>query len=151
MDIPASLQDFSLIQGGPFLQLRRRLHLLRPGRPPLLWRLIALTLLGWLPLLVLTVLHAEPAGLRSFLRDVYLHTRLLISLPMLIAAERYVDSRLADAARQLVSSELIEAGSLGALDDAAREAKRLRSLGLVEVGLMILSYALYRLKLFPEQ
>jgi hypothetical protein len=148
MDVPASLQDFSLLQGGPFLQLRRRLHLLRPGRPTTLWRLLVLSLLAWLPLLVITLLRAEPAALRAFLLDYHVHTRLLLSLPILIAAERYVDRRLAAAVRHLVASELIEAGSLRALDDAANEAKRLRSLGLVEAGLLLLSYALSFLKQF---
>jgi hypothetical protein len=151
MDVPASLQDFSLLQGGPFLQLRRRLHLLRPGRPVLLWRLLALTLLAWFPLLLLTLLRAEPAELRAFLLDYHVHTRLLLSLPILIAAERYVDRHLAAAVRQFVSSELIEAGSLRALDEAAREAKRLRSLGLVEAGLLLLSYLLSFLKQFSAQ
>jgi hypothetical protein len=151
MDVPASLQDFSLLQGGPFLKLRRRLHLLRPERPALLWRLLALTLLAWLPLLLLTLLRAEPVGLRAFLLDFHVHIQLLFSLPVLIAAERYVDKRLAAAVHQLVSAELIEAGSLRALDAAAREAKRLQGLGLVEAGLLLLSYALSFLKRFSEQ
>ncbi|PTL82573.1 hypothetical protein [Vitiosangium sp. GDMCC 1.1324] len=151
MDVPASLQDFSLLQGGPFLLLRRRFHLLRPGRPTLRWRLLALTLLGWLPLLLLTAVRGEPAALRAFLLDYHVHTQLLISLPVLIAAERYVDKRLALAVRQLVSSELIEAENLSALDDAARKAQRLRSLGLVEAGLLLVSYMLSFWQQLPKQ
>lgn len=151
MDVPASLQDFSVLQGGPFLQLRRRIPLLRPGRPTLLWRLLALTLLAWLPLLLLSLLRAEPAALQAFLLDYHVHTRLLLSLPLLIAAKRYVDRRLAFAVRQLVSSELIEAGSLRDLTDAASKARRLQSLGLVEAGLLLLTYALSFLKQFSEQ
>ncbi|MCY1082162.1 hypothetical protein [Archangium lansingense] len=151
MDIPASLQDFSLLQGGPFLKLRRRLHLLRPGSPTLRWRLLALSLLSWLPLLLLTLLRAEPEGRRAFLLDFHVHIQLLLSLPLLIVAERYVDGRLAVAVRQLVSSELVEARSLRALDDAAREATRLRSLGFVEVGLLAVSYLLSFTHQFSEQ
>ncbi|WNG55436.1 hypothetical protein F0U59_12085 [Archangium gephyra] len=151
MDVPASLHDFSLFRGGPFLLLRRRRRLLQPGRPTLLWRLLALTLLSWLPLLLLTLLRAGPAGFRAFLLDYHVHTQLLISLPVLIAAERYVDQRLSAAVRQLVSSELIEAGSLGALDAAARKAKQLRSQGLIEAGLLLVSYALSFLKRFSAQ
>jgi hypothetical protein len=141
MDLPASLQDFSLTRGGPFLDLRRWLHLVPSRRPNLLGRLLAFTLLGWLPLLVLTLPRGAPT-LHSFLLDFHIHIQLLISLPVLIAAESYVDCRLALAARQLVAEELVAAEHLPALDAAAREAKRLRSLGLVDAGLLILSYSL---------
>lgn len=140
MDVPASLQDFSLIRGGPFLPLRRRLHLVPSRRSRPLWRLAAVTLLAWLPLLVLTAARGEPA-LHAFLRDVHIHIQLLLSLPVLIAAEPYIDRRLARAVRQFITSELVTAEHLHALEAAAREAKRLRSLGLVEAGLLVLSYA----------
>lgn len=151
MDIPASLQDFSLLQGGPFLQLRRRLHLLRPGRPALRWRPLAPTLLGWLPLLLLTLLQGEPGALRAFLRDFHVHTQLLLSLPLLIAAERHVDRRLAVAVRQFVASELVEARGVRALEAAAHKARQLRSQGYVEAGLLLFSYALSFLKQFSMQ
>jgi hypothetical protein len=141
MDVPASLQDFSLIRGGPFLPLRRWLHLTPSRRPHPLRRVLALPLLAWLPLLVLTVTRGEPS-LHAFLLDFPIHIRLLLSVPLLLAAEPFVDHRLALAARQLVTSELVPAEHLHALDAAAREAKRLRSLGLVEAGLLVLSYAL---------
>ncbi|MGZ3458197.1 MAG: hypothetical protein ACXU86_06770 [Archangium sp.] len=141
MDVPASLQDFSLIRGGPFPQLQQRLHFVPSKRPLPRWRLLALMGLGWLPLLLLAALRGE-AALRALLRDIPIHVQMLVSLPLLIAAAPYVDSRLALTVRQFVSSELVAEDGLHALDAAAREATRLRSQWRVEAGLLLLAYAL---------
>ncbi len=142
MDVPASLLDFSLVRGDPLVRLGRWRHLARPRRPSLLRRILFVLLVSWLPLLVLSLLHGGPAVTRAFLLDVLLQVRLLVSLPMLIAAEPYIDASLATAVRQFVSSKLIGAKHLAAFEDIARGVMRLRKKASVEAGLLLAAYAL---------
>ena len=72
------LPDFSLILGGPLFQLLRRAHL-SGDAADLVWRrIIALAIITWLPLLVLSIAegHAWGDSVRvPFLFDVDVHER----------------------------------------------------------------------------
>ena len=89
--------DFSLILGGPLFQLLRRAHL-SGDAADLVWRrMIALALITWLPLLVLSIAggHAWGDSVRvPFLLDVDVHARFLLALPLLIVAELLVHQRM---------------------------------------------------------
>lgn len=141
MDVPASLLDFPLIQEGPPWHIGRR-PLPRPRPVALPWRLVLLALVTWVPLLVLSLLHGGPTVPRAFLRDATLHVRLLVSLPILIAAVPYIQGHLVLAVRQFVIAELIDASHLPAYQDISRGVMRLRNLASVELGLLLVSFAL---------
>ena len=92
---PLGEPDFSLVLGGPTYQFLRRAHM--EGHQELLYRrLIVITLFAWLPLLLLAVFGSltGSAGRLSFFHDVEVHARFLVALPILIAAEVVVHSRL---------------------------------------------------------
>jgi hypothetical protein len=86
--------DFSLVLGGPTFQLLLRAHLEGDHTELLYRRLLVITLVAWLPLLLLAT-HGSltrSTGWLSFFRDVEVHVRFLIALPILIAAELVVHS-----------------------------------------------------------
>ena len=58
--------DFSLVLGGPLYQLWRRAHLAGDALQLLRRRIVVLTMLAWVPLLVLSVAegHAWGGGVR---------------------------------------------------------------------------------------
>jgi hypothetical protein len=64
--------DFSLVLGGPIYQFFWKLHLAGDLLEMLYRRLLVITMLAWLPLLLLTTFSASAwnVGLLSFLRDV---------------------------------------------------------------------------------
>src|SRR5215469_3765368 len=98
MTQPSSLEepyDFSLVLGGPTFQLLRRAHLEGDHLELLKRRLIIITLLAWLPLLLLATLGSSAGSVSrlSFFRDVEVHARFLIALPVLVAAELIAHSR----------------------------------------------------------
>ncbi len=55
-------QDFSLVLGGPLFQLLRRAHLSDDALTLVRQRIIVLSLLAWLPLLVLSALEGQALG-----------------------------------------------------------------------------------------
>src|ERR1051326_418068 len=75
--------DFSLVMGGPVFQLFRRSHLAGDHMELLARRILVITLLAWLPLLLLSAFghHLFSTSVKlPFLRDIEVHVRLLAAL-----------------------------------------------------------------------
>jgi hypothetical protein len=140
---PAPLTDFSLVLGGPLYQLWRRTHLTGDALELLHRRIIVLTVLAWVPLLVLSALQGYTwTGVTlPFLYDVELHTRLLLAMPLLILAELGVHRRLRSTVEQFVERGLIPDSQRTSFDWALSSAMRLRNSVWVEALLLVLVYA----------
>src|SRR3954451_4038244 len=69
--------DFSMVLGGPLYQLFRRAHMVGSAMEMLARRVVVLTLIGWLPLLLLAVIAGRAWGGAQipFLRDFDVHVR----------------------------------------------------------------------------
>ena len=134
--------DFSLVLGGPIYQLLRKAHLEGDHLEFLKRRLIIITLVVWLPLLLLTTLgsFAENAGRVSFFRDVEVQVRFLIALPVLIAAELIVHSRIHPVVRRFVERRIVLPPDLPRFDSAVESAIRLRNSVATELGLLFVVY-----------
>jgi hypothetical protein len=137
--------SFSLVSGGPFYQLLRRVHMCGSE---LEWsgrRVVILSLLAWLPLLVLSIAegHARGAAITlPFLNDVEMHVRLLIALPLLLVAELVAHRRLPGTAQQFVSRGLIPDATRPQFDAAIASAVRLRDSAMAEWLLIGLVYGM---------
>jgi uncharacterized membrane protein YbhN (UPF0104 family) len=101
--------DFSLVLGGPVFQLFRRSHLAGDGLELVHRRLLIITLVAWLPLLLLAALGSSAAniGRLSFFHDVEVHVRFLIALPVLVAAELIVHSRIRPVVRRFAERRIV--------------------------------------------
>jgi hypothetical protein len=76
--------DFSLVLGGPIFQLLRRVHLEGDHLELLKHRVLFITMVAWLPLLLLATIGSgtRNVGQLSFLHDVEVQVRFLIALPI---------------------------------------------------------------------
>ncbi|MGH7929756.1 MAG: hypothetical protein ACREQV_18390, partial [Candidatus Binatia bacterium] len=136
-------QDFSLVLGGPLFQLLRRAHLSGNALELLRQRIIVITLIAWLPLLVLSAVEGEALGGRAavpFLLDVEAHVRFLIALPLLIVAELVVHERMRFVVRQFLERNLIPDGAVPCFNQAIASAFRLRNSVAAEVLLIAFVY-----------
>jgi hypothetical protein len=133
-DIPSKAPDFTLVLGGPLYQLYLRTKLARPGLELVPRRVASVTLVCWMPLLVLTLFSGS--ALRGvpvpFLLDIEVHTRFLIALPLMIAAELIVYRRLHSIVRQFVDRGIIESQDQTRFNDVVSSSKRLQSSALTE-------------------
>src|SRR5215468_3307904 len=125
--------DFSPILGGPLFQLFRRTHLSGDGLKLLYRRIIALTLIAWLPLPILSALNYSASRI-SFFRDIEVHVRFLIALPVLIAAELIVHARIFPVVRRFVDRRIVLPEELTSFNKAIDSARRLRNSIVLEVG-----------------
>jgi hypothetical protein len=121
--------DFSLVLGGPLFQLFRRSHLSGSALELLYRRIIVITLIAWLPLLILSLVggHAYGASVTlPFLHDIETQIRFLIALPVLIAAELIVHSRIRPVVNNFVKRNIVVAEDLPKFHDAIDSATRWR-------------------------
>jgi len=135
--------DFSIVLGGPLYQLVRRAHISGDALELLRRRVVVISLVAWLPLLVLSALSGRASGNAvavPFLRDIEVHARLLLTLPLLILAELVVHQRMLPVARQFLERGLIADASLARFDAAAASAHRLRNSATAETLLLALVY-----------
>ena len=134
--------DFSLVLGGPLFQLFRKTHLEGDHLELLYRRVIFITALAWLPLLILAILGPwSGSSIRvSFFHDVEVHARFLVALPVLIAAELIVHSRLRPAVRRFVERRIVLPQDLPHFHAAVESAITLRNSVPLELGLVVLVY-----------
>ena len=136
-------QDFSLVLGGPLFQLLRRSHLSGNALELMKQRILVISLLAWLPLLVLSALEGHALGGNvavPFLLDVDVHIRFLVALPLLIVAELVVHQRMRFVVRQFLERNLIPQSALPRFEAAIASAFRLRNSVLAEVLLIAFVY-----------
>jgi hypothetical protein len=137
------LQDFSLVLGGPLYQLWLGLHAATPGLDLLVRRLVGITLVAWLPLLLLTtyerlgVGHVVPV---RFLYDFDAHARFLVAIPLSLLAEIVVHQRLRPVVRYFVEAGIVTPEVLPAFRSAIDRAMRLRNSVTIELILAIVVF-----------
>jgi hypothetical protein len=132
-------RDFSLVLGGPFFQLLRRIHFAGDRLEPVRHTILFIVFLAWLPLLGLSVLEEQALGWKAavpFLWDIEAHVRFLVALPLLIVAEPIVHKRMRLVVRQFLDRNVIPEGALPRFDAAIASALRLRDSVIAE-GLLI--------------
>jgi hypothetical protein len=135
--------DFSLVLGGPLFQLLRRAHLSGGALELVRRRAILIPLFAWLPLLALSALEGRALGgsvVAPFLRDVDLHIRLLVAMPLLVAAELVVHDRLRLVPGQFLGRNLVPSRDSERFEAAIASAFRLRNSLLAELLLIAFVY-----------
>jgi len=141
-DFGEQQHDFSLVLGGPIFQLFRRTHLEGDHLEFLRRRIVIITLFVWLPLLMLSVFTSPTGGTGrlSFFRDIEVHARFLVALPVLIGAELLVHLRIRPVVRRFVERRIVRPQDLPRFETAIESAVRLRNSIPVESGLLLLVY-----------
>ena len=135
--------DFSLVLGGPLYQLWRRSQMSGDALELVRQRIIIISLLAWLPLLLLSALEGQALGGNvavPFLLDGEVHVRFLVALPLLIAAELVVHQRMRFVVRQFLERNLIPENALPRFEGAVASAFRLRNSILAELSLIAFVY-----------
>jgi hypothetical protein len=135
--------DFSLVLGGPLFQLFRKAHLTGDALELVRRRVLVISLFTWLPLLILSALEGQVLGGSApvpFLRDLEVHIKFLVIIPLLIISELVVHQRMRFVVKQFLERNLIAENALPRFDAAIASAFRLRNSVLAEVLLIAFVY-----------
>jgi hypothetical protein len=128
-----------LFEHAPPMGVQRRLGLitgdeLRSGR-----RALLAVLVGWLPLLALTALQGGD-GLASLLREIGLHARYLVTVPLLIIAEGPCAATLGATLRYFIESGLVAETERHRFEAAIASTRRQLESPIVEIAVFALAY-----------
>ena len=137
--------DFSLVLGGPLFQLFRRSHLAGDALELLYRRVLVITLIAWLPLLLLSVIDGSALGggiKVPFLHAVEMHAKFLLALPILIAAELVVHLRIRPAVKAFLVRGVVPPGEVPRFDAAIASVLRARNSVALELALVVVVYTL---------
>lgn len=135
--------DLSLVLGGPFYQLLLRAGLVTPPLDRLAARMLVVSLLPWLPLLALTLIEGTAFGSGiavPFLRDLEVHVRFLVAMPLLVLAERVVHERLRPIVQQFRERNLIEPEQRDRFEAFVASGLRLRDSLAAEAIIALISF-----------
>ena len=135
-------EDFSLVLGGPLFQLLRKAHLEGGTLELLHRRIIASVVLTWFPLLIFSILGGVVGGVGRvpFFHDIEVHARFLVALPILIAAELLVNSRMRTAVRRFIEWRIVLPEQRPLFHKAIDSALKIRNSVFVEFALLAVVY-----------
>jgi hypothetical protein len=134
------LHDFSLVVGGPLYGAYLRTHLAEAPIGLVHRRLLVYVLITWAPLCVLSAFDSRGVDVAvSFLGDIDAHTRLLVALPLLIAAEPFVHQRLTGAVRQFIDRGLVAPGDVRRYVAAVVSSVKLRDSPTLEIVVLLIA------------
>jgi hypothetical protein len=131
------------VLGGPLYQLLRRAHLSGDALTLLRQRVVVISLLAWLPLLLLSALEGEALQgtvAVPFLLDWEVHIRFFLVLPLLIIAELVVHQRMRPVIKVFLERNLIPEEALPRFNAAIESAIRLRNSVPAELFLIAFVY-----------
>jgi hypothetical protein len=135
--------DFSPVLGGPLFKLLCGARLSDDALGLMRRRIVVFSLVAWLPLLVLSAVDGHLLGgsvALPFLMDVGVHVRFLVAMPLLIAAELIVHTRLRPVAKMFMERHVVPESDTPRFEAAVASASRLRDSVLAEVLLIALVY-----------
>ncbi len=104
--------DFALFEGGPLHPVWRRFGFVKPGMAWLDGRIILISVIAWLPLLVLSLWegYAWSGTGVPFLHDLEAQARFVLVLPLLLVGERHADRVLKPALGTFIERGIIQEG-----------------------------------------
>jgi hypothetical protein len=140
----STAHDFSIVTGGPVYDFLFRIGLVRLGLPNVLRRIIALIVLTWLPLLILSVTSGLAFGHQvkiPFIYDYSMYARFLLALPLLVLAEIVIDPAIRSAVQDFVDDGIVQEKELSKFEEVLRKTQRLRDSAIPELLLLVLAFA----------
>jgi len=139
----ATAHDFSIVLGGPVYDFLQRVGMVRLKLPNIFRRIIAVIVITWVPLLLLSIkdglVIAGPVKI-PFLLDYSTYGRLLIGLPLLLVAEVVIDPAIRSAVKEFVDARLIQEKELPEFERVLHRAQKLRDSVIPELVLLLLAF-----------
>lgn len=131
-------ENFSLVLGGPLYQLYLRTFLAKPPLDLYPRRIIIISLLAWLPLLILSIINGTAFGGVDlpFIYDIEIHVRFLIALALFVAAELIVHLRLRVIVNQFLERNIITSECLPRFNKIITNCMHLRNSIVIEIFLI---------------
>ena len=136
---PQLSRDVSLVRGGPFYRIQEAIRLLTPERWNLGRRILLAVGVGWVPLLVLTLLFKFDT-IGELLHDYTVNVRMLIAVPILLLGQVMMENVFRMIIHHLREAELLPAPEQAKIDRTIGGLIRLRDSFVAEAIIVIIAY-----------
>jgi hypothetical protein len=146
-------RPFLITEGGPLFLIETRFGTVKRNSLAQIRRAAFSVLLTWLPLLVLSALQGTAFGSAvtvPFLQDFGAHTRFLVTVPVLLAAETIMAPYIAEAASHFVNSGLVLEPQFDLFAAAIERGLKSRDSVAAEIWIALLAYAMTFLFFIPN-
>lgn len=140
----SAAEGFSLVGGGRSRRALTRLGLSGPDGRGVVKQAAVLAAVTWVPLLLLSLaqgLVLAPGVKVPFLRDLLIHVRFLVALPLLVLAQAMIDRWCGKALEHILTSGLVKGEDEPRVVAAVRTVSALRESAVLEVAIVLLAYA----------
>ena len=137
-----AVRKFSIVVGGPVYDLLLRFHLVRQALPNVWRRAVALLLIIWLPLLLLSLRDGLAFGHQvriPFLYDFAMYARILLGVPLLLFAELWIDPAIRHALAEFVDAGLVPDQEVPEFENVLRRVQQVRNSWIPEAIVFVLA------------
>ena len=138
-----TVESKALFEHAPPIALQRHVGLIKPDQFNIGSRALLVLLIGWMPIVVLTLAAAVVQGtdgIVSLLRETGVHARYLVAAPLLILAERQCASHLTAIVRRFSESGLVREPDRARLRDAVESTRARIDCAVAEVSVVVIAY-----------
>jgi hypothetical protein len=142
--------EISLVRGGPFYRTQEVIRLLTPERWNLGKRIGVAIGVGWVPLVVRTLL-LKPQSIGDLLTDYVVNVRMLIAVPVLLAGQVLMESVCRMILRHIREAELLSSRDQAKMDLTILSLVRLRDSFVAEAVMVVIAYLQFATKIRSSQ
>ena len=132
--------EVSLVRGGPFYRAQEALRLVHPDHWRLARRTILAIAIGWLPLVLITLLF-NPRAVFGLLTDYTVNARMLFGVPVLLAGQPVMETAFRAIVRAIRDAGLLMPSDTDRLDQTLARLIRLRDSVIPELIFVVVAYA----------
>ena len=132
--------EVSLVRGGPFYRAQEALRLVHPDRWNLGRRIVFAIAIGWLPLVLITLLF-NPRAVFGLLTDYTVNARMLFGVPVLLAGQPVMETAFRSIVRHIRDAALLTPTDTDRLDQTLVRLIRLRDSIIPELMFVVVAYA----------
>jgi hypothetical protein len=129
--------DVSLVRGGPFYRTQLATRLIKPDQWNVGRRITFAIAVGWIPLLLTTILSHRGVFLK-FLADYSMNSRMLIAVPVLLLGQQLMESRFRAILQHIYEAHLLRDADLGRMDEILARLIRWRDSVIPELMILLL-------------
>jgi hypothetical protein len=133
-------REISLVRGGPFYRAQQATRLIDAKRWNLGRRITFAVAVGWIPLVLITLLF-NPRALLGLLTDYPINARMLVGVPVLLIGQLVMENSVRTILQHIQDANLLRPADTDGMDQTLLKLIKLRDSIIPELVIILAAYA----------